>query len=162
MDRRNFLQFAAIGGITSKLLEGCSTVAKSQTINKKLMSEVYLKQSPENLKKIFSLVEKGKSNRQLEDFLNDNKGEIYVAHVDRSDRYKQISQGFLPSPQKVGENKDSSIIQLPKKDIIIVGIIKELNQIPKVVILESLQRHSIYSIVDRNGNYVRESETTSP
>jgi hypothetical protein len=156
MDRRNFLQFDAIGGITSKLLEGCSPVANSQTTNKKPMSEVYLQQSPANLAEITFFA--GKYKTQLEEFLHRYMGEIYVACIDRSDRNKQISQGFLPSPQKIGENNHESIIQLPKKDIVIVGIIKELDQTPQVIILETFQRHSVFSVVYKNENYIRDDK----
>jgi hypothetical protein len=119
------------------------------------MSEVYLQQSPENLRQIEALA--GNNKPTLEDFLHLHK-EVYVAYLDRSNRYIQNSQGFLPSPQKVGENGNKFVIQLPEKNIVIVGIIQKLNQIPQIIILEALQRHSIYSIVDRKGNYIRDNK----
>jgi hypothetical protein len=154
MNRRNFLELAAFGTAASQLLESCSLRANSQT-NKKLMSqEVYLQQSSLNLAEITFFA--GKSVPKLEDFLHEHRGEIYVACIDRSDRNKQNSQGFLPSPQQIGENNGELVIQLPKKDIVIIGIIKELNQTPQVIILETFQRHSVFSVVDKNGNYFRD------
>ena len=153
MDRRKFLQFS---GITFGLsiAESCSN-AKSQTTKLNNMSETNLQQSPENLKTIEQFA--GRSQKELDEFLQKYKGEIYIATIDRRNRYIQNSLGYLPSPKKIGESGNNTIIQLPEKNIIIVGIIKELNYPTEVAILNSLQRHSVFSTIDTSGNYQRDN-----
>jgi hypothetical protein len=153
-ESKKILQYAALGAVTPRLLESCTPSAKSETKHE-LMQETYLQQSPDNLKQIEHLA--GKSKSTLEEFLHTYRGEVYFTYADRSNPNKQVSQGFLPSPQKIGENDKNSIIQLPEKKIVIVGIIKELDKTPQIIILESFQRHSVYSIVDRSGNYIRDN-----